>query len=137
MRFRPLTVKGLAELSQAGRGKNRPSSEWRPKPRNRRAPRSPSRVGTPERRHGVRDALKHTRRQRGERRGERRAAAGLRVGYCAPLAREHHGDEHLEPLHTRASVTICTTLASVVVSRLCAMACVHAPVCVMDVLMRA
>jgi hypothetical protein len=68
-----------------------------------RAPPSPSRIGMPERSHRVRDDRKHPRWQRRERRGKLRAAAVLCVCQCTPLAREHHGDEHLEPLHADAS----------------------------------
>ena len=57
---------------------------------------SPSRVGTDERRHRVCDHLERPRWQRCERRSERRAAIGRGIGMPAPLAREHHGDEHLD-----------------------------------------
>jgi hypothetical protein len=64
--------------------------------------RSPSRIGTAQRSHRLCDHFERPRRQRGERRGQPRAAVGSVVFQCTPLAREHHGDEHLEPLHTRA-----------------------------------
>ena len=82
---------------------------------SRRAPPSPSRIGMPERRHRVRDHLEQPRWQRRERRRELHAAvtraapkqawrAPLQAPcWWSPLARKHHGDEHLEPLHADAS----------------------------------
>ncbi len=63
----------------------------------------PSRVGTAQRSHRLCDHLERPRRQRGKCRGELRAAVGRGVCWCTPLAREHDGDEHLEPLHTLRS----------------------------------
>ena len=71
----------------------------------------------PERRHRVRDHLEQPRWQRGERRGERRATANLCVCQCTPLAREHHGDEHLEPLHALHADALVSAVALVAVSR--------------------
>ena len=84
---------------------------------------SPSRVGTAERRHCVRNHLERPRWQRCERRCERRAAV-----WRTPLAREHDGDEHLEPLHADASRNRLrpSTVASAAALRLCAIACSHA-----------
>ena len=76
----------------------------------------PSGVGTAQRSHRLCDHLDHARWQRGERRGQLCAAAVLCICLCMPLAREHHGDEHLEPLHTSASVSIA---AYVTALRLC------------------
>jgi hypothetical protein len=64
-------------------------------------PWSPSRVGTAQRSHRLCDHLERPRRQRGERRGQLRAAVGSIACWCMPLAREHHGDEHLKPLQQR------------------------------------
>jgi hypothetical protein len=59
-----------------------------------------------QRHHRLRDHLEQPRWQRGERSGQLRAAVGRGIGWPTPLAREHHGDEHLEPLHTSASVSV-------------------------------
>ena len=66
----------------------------------------PSRIGTAERSHSLCNHLERPRRQRGKCRGQLRAAVGCGVYWCMPLAREHDGDEHLEPLHTSAWVSI-------------------------------
>ena len=68
---------------------------------------SPSRIGTAERSHRLCDHLEQPRWQRGERRGQLRAAVGRGVCLCTPLAREHHGNEHLKPLHTSADYDCC------------------------------
>ena len=68
---------------------------------------SHSRVGTAQRSHRVCDHLKQPRRQRGECRSELRATIGHGIGWPTPLAREHHGHEHLEPLHTSADYIDC------------------------------
>ena len=83
---------------------------------------SPSRVCTAERSHRVCDHLERPRRQRGERRSQLRAAESIAC-WCMPLTREHHGDEHLEPLHTSASVSIAAGVAAL---RPCAIGCSHA-----------
>ena len=57
----------------------------------------------PERRHRIRNHLEQPRRQRGERRSEIGAAIGCGISWRTPLSREHHGDEHLEPLHANMS----------------------------------
>ena len=55
---------------------------------------------TLERHHRVRDQLERPRRKRSQRRSELRATIGSSgIGCPTPLATEHHGDEHLEPLH--------------------------------------
>jgi hypothetical protein len=59
-----------------------------------------------ERRQRICDHLERPRRQRGERRSELRAAIGRGIGWQKPFAREHHGDEQLEPLRTNASVSM-------------------------------
>ncbi len=60
-----------------------------------------SRVRTAERHHRVRNHLERPRRKRGQRRSELRATiGGSGIGMPAPLASEHHGDEHLEPSDT-------------------------------------
>ena len=71
-------------------------------------PRDLSRVSTIERRHRVRDHLEQPRWQRGQRRSELRATVGcgIRVGMPTPLASEHHGDEHLEPLQAIAAASM-------------------------------
>ena len=86
-------------------------------------PRSPSRIGTAQRSHRLCNHLERPRRQRGKCHGQLRAAVGSVACWCTPLAREHHGDDHLEPLHTSASVSIT---ASVAARRLCAIGCSHA-----------
>jgi hypothetical protein len=63
-------------------------------------------VGTTQRRHRVQDHLEWPRWQRGECRCEWRAAADRGICSSMPLAREHHGDEHLEPLHASASTAV-------------------------------
>jgi hypothetical protein len=76
------------------------------------APRDLSRVSTIERHHRVRDQLERPRRKRGQRRSELRATiGGCDIGMPTPLAREHHGDEHLEPLQAIAAVSITAALA--------------------------
>ena len=74
---------------------------------------SPSRIGTAERSHRLCDHLERPRRQRGERRGQLRAAVGRGVCWRTPLAREHHGDEHLKPLHTSTDYGLFCGLALV------------------------
>jgi hypothetical protein len=64
-----------------------------------------SRVSTLERHHRVRDQLERPRRKRGQRRSELGAAVGGGIGMPTPLAREHHGDEDLEPLQAIAAVS--------------------------------
>jgi hypothetical protein len=86
-------------------------------------PRSPSRIGTAQRSHRLCDHLERPRRQRGKCRGQLRAAVGRGVCWSTPLACEHHGDEHLEPLHTSASVSIAARVAAL---RLSAIGCSHA-----------
>ena len=86
-------------------------------------PWSPSGIGTAQRSHRLSDHLERPRRQRGKCRGQLRAAVGSVVCWCTPLAREHHGDEHLEPLHTSASVSITAGVAAL---RPCAIVCSHA-----------
>jgi hypothetical protein len=61
-------------------------------------------IGPAERSGRLCDHLERPRRQRGERRCERRAAVGGRIGLRTALARKHHGDEHVEPLHADASI---------------------------------
>jgi hypothetical protein len=58
------------------------------------------RIGTAQRSHRLCNHLERPRRQRGKCHGQLRAAVGSVVCWCTPLAREHHGDEHLKPLHT-------------------------------------
>ena len=67
-----------------------------------------SRVGAIyiERRHRVRDHLERPRRKRGQRRSELRAPIGRGIGMATPLAREHHGDDHLEPLQAIAAASM-------------------------------
>jgi hypothetical protein len=86
-------------------------------------PRSPSRIGTAQRSHRLCDHLEWPRRQRGKCGSQLRAAVGSVVCWCTPLAREHHGDEHLQPLHTSASVSIAACVAAL---RPCAIGCSHA-----------
>ena len=85
-------------------------------------------VSKNERRHRVCDHLEQPRWQRGERRSELGAAIGRGIGWRqqTPLAREHNGDEHLEPLHTSIAVSI---EAIVAVLRLCAMGCTCNRIC--------
>ncbi len=83
----------------------------------------PSRVGTAQRRHRVCNHLERPRWQRGKCRRELRAAVGRGVCWCTPLAREHHSDEHLEPLRTREPLLSIT--ASVAFLRLCGIGCSH------------
>jgi hypothetical protein len=95
---------------------------------SRRAPWSPC-IGMPERRHRVRDHLEQPRWKRRERRRELHAAATRAAPKqawraplhaqrcCTPLAREHHGDEHLEPLHALHADPSVTAVALVAVSR--------------------
>ncbi len=66
-------------------------------------PRDLSRVSTIERRHCLRDHLERPGRKRGQRRGELRATTGRGIGMPTPLASEHHGDDHLEPLQAIAA----------------------------------
>jgi hypothetical protein len=63
-----------------------------------------------QRSHRLCNHLERPRRQRGECRGQLRAAVGRNVCRCTPLAREHHGDEHLEPLHAKATVVFCVCM---------------------------
>jgi hypothetical protein len=67
-----------------------------------------SRVSTIERRHRVYDHLERPRRKRGQRRSELRATIGHGIGMptATPLASEHHGDDHLEPLHAIAAASM-------------------------------
>jgi hypothetical protein len=71
-----------------------------------------------ERRCRISDDLDHARWQRCERRGERCAVTALGNSSYTPLAREHHGDEHLEPLNADATAKL-PTAAFVAVSRAC------------------
>ena len=86
-------------------------------------PWSPSGIGTAQRSHRLSDHLERPRRQRGKCRGQLRAAVGSIVCWSLPLTREHHGDDHLEPLHTSASAS---TAACVAALRPCAIGCSHA-----------
>ena len=79
---------------------------------------SPSPIGTAERSHRLCDHLEQARWQRGERRGQLRAAVGRGVCWRTPLAREHHGNEHLEPLHTSASESITASATPCACARL-------------------
>jgi hypothetical protein len=63
-------------------------------------------VVTIERHHRVRDHLERPRRKRGERRSELRATSGRGIGMPTPLASEHHGDDHLEPLQAIAAASM-------------------------------
>ena len=72
----------------------------------------PSRIGNAERSHRLCNHLERPRRQRGERRGQLRATVGRVVCWCMPLAREHHGDEHLEPLQATAPIISITASAT-------------------------
>ena len=107
------TLLGCMRIYTAGSGK---------------APPSLSNVGMPERRHRVRDHLEQPRWQRGERRSELGAAIGRGIGWRqqTPLARKHHGDEHLGLLHTGTAVSIGAIVA---VLRLCAMGCTCNRIC--------
>jgi hypothetical protein len=58
-----------------------------------------------ERLQRVRDQLERPRRKRGERRTELCATIGPGIGMPTPLAREHHGDEHIESLQAVAAVS--------------------------------
>ena len=69
-------------------------------------PRDLSRVSTIERRHRVRDHLERPRRKRSERRSELRATTGRGIGMQTPLASEHHGNDHLEPLQAIAAASM-------------------------------
>ena len=69
-------------------------------------PRRASSVSTVERHHRVRDHLERPRRKRGERRSELRAPTGRSIGMPTPLASEHHGDDHLEPLQAIAAASM-------------------------------
>jgi hypothetical protein len=67
--------------------------------------------GTIERHHRVRDLLERQRRKRDQRRSELRATVGRGIGMPTPLASEHHGDEHLEPLQATAAVPTAAVVA--------------------------
>jgi hypothetical protein len=75
-----------------------------------------------ERRRRISDDPDHARWQRCERRGERCAVTALGICSNTPLAREHHSDEHLEPLHADATVKL-PTAAFVAVLRACRGVC--------------
>ena len=80
---------------------------------------SPSHVGAADRRHRHRDHLHQARRLRCERRCERRAAVGgVGPSRRTPLAGEHHGNEHVEPLHGAAVLWVLG-------ERACVRACVR------------
>ena len=61
-----------------------------------------------ERHDRVCDQLERPRRERGQRRGELRATIG--GGMPTPLASEHHGDDHLEPLQADAAVSMAAAV---------------------------
>ena len=65
-----------------------------------------SRVSIIERHHHVRDHLERPRRKRSQRRSEVRATVGSSIFMPTPLASEHHGDDHLEPLQAIAAVSM-------------------------------
>ena len=70
-------------------------------------PRDLSRVSTIERHHRIRDHLERPRRKRAQRRSELRATiGGSDIGMPTPLASEHHGDDHLEPLQAIAAASM-------------------------------
>ena len=68
------------------------------------------RGSTIKRHHRVRDRLERPRRKRSQRRSELRATIGRDISMPTPLAREHHGDEHLEPLQAIAAVSIAAVV---------------------------
>jgi hypothetical protein len=45
-------------------------------------------------------------RKRGQRRSKLRATIGRGIGWPTPLASEHHGDDHLEPLQAIAAASM-------------------------------
>ena len=73
-------------------------------------PRDLSHVSTIERRHRVCDHLERPRRKRGQRRSKLRATTGRGIGMPTPLASEHHGDDHLEPLQIIAAVLMAAVV---------------------------
>ena len=70
-----------------------------------------SRVSTIERHQRVRDHLEQPRRKRSQRRSELRVTIGRGIDWPTPLASEHHGDEHLEPLQALAAVSTAAVVA--------------------------
>ena len=63
-----------------------------------------------ERHDRVCDHLERPRRKRSQRRSELRATIGGGIGMPTPLASEHHGDDHLEPLQAIAPVSMAVVV---------------------------